>query len=70
MKPDGAMDIFHGLKKKGESGDSFSRRLLEREVSVVPGNLFGDYPDYIRISLGQPRETIVEGVRRMGELLS
>ncbi|MDV3293639.1 MAG: aminotransferase class I/II-fold pyridoxal phosphate-dependent enzyme [Nitrososphaerales archaeon] len=70
FKPDGAMYVFPRIGKPPESGDSFSEKLLERGVSVAPGSVFGDYRDFIRISLGQPREQIVEGIRRMGELLA
>lgn len=69
FKPDGAMYVFPRIKKQAESGDSFSDKLLGRGVSVAPGSIFGDYRDFFRISLGQPRESIVEGIRRMGELL-
>ncbi len=68
-RPDGAMYFFPKLRKPGWNGNRFVDSLLERGVSVTPGLAFGDYPDFFRISLGQPRETILEGIRRMGELL-
>lgn len=70
VRPDGAMYVFPKLKKLGESADSFSERLLAKGVSVAPGSIFGDYEDFFRISLGQPKEAIIEGVRRMGGLLA
>jgi aspartate/methionine/tyrosine aminotransferase len=70
VKPDGAMYVFPGLKKGGETGDSFSEKLLTNGVSVVPGSVFGDYEDFFRISLGQPKEVITNGIRKMGELLA
>lgn len=70
VKPDGAMYVFPRLKKLDESGDSFSDRLLTKGVSVAPGSVFGDYRDFFRISLGQPKKSIVEGVKLMGELLT
>ncbi|MDG6953110.1 MAG: aminotransferase class I/II-fold pyridoxal phosphate-dependent enzyme [Nitrososphaerota archaeon] len=70
FRPDGAMYFFPRLRKQGWSGDRFVESLLERGVSVTPGLAFGDYPDFFRISLGQPKETILEGVRRMGDLLA
>lgn len=68
-KPEGAMYVFPRIKT-GETGDSFAERLLEKGVSVTPGTAFGDYPDFFRISLGQPKEKILQGVGRIGELLS
>lgn len=70
FRPDGAIYFFPRLRKQGWDGDRFANSLLERGVSVTPGLAFGDYPDFFRVSLGQPRETILEGVRRMGDLLA
>jgi transitional endoplasmic reticulum ATPase len=70
FRPEGAMYVFPRIKKQGESGGSFCEKLLGRGVSVAPGSTFGDYEDSFRISLGQRRESIVEGIRRMGELLA
>jgi aspartate aminotransferase len=70
VKPDGAMYFFPALRDHDGTGDSFAAELLEKGVSVTPGSSFGDYPKSFRISLGQPEETLLEGVRRMGELLA
>ncbi len=69
VKPDGAMYFFPRLRNRPGGGDSFAAELLGRGVSVTPGSSFGDYGDFFRISLGQPRETIIEGVRRIGKAL-
>ena len=69
FRPDGAMYFFPRLRKRGWDGNRFVNALLERGVSVTPGPAFGDYPDFFRVSLGQPRDTLLEGVRRMGDLL-
>lgn len=68
-KPDGAMYLFPRIRS-GESGEAFAERLLTKGVSVTPGVAFGDYPDFFRISLGRPKDDIIEGIRRMGGLLS
>jgi aspartate aminotransferase len=68
-RPDGAIYVFPRLKS-GESGDSFSDRMLTRGVSVAPGSVFGNYADFFRISLGQPTEIIIEGIKEMGEALA
>jgi aspartate aminotransferase len=65
-KPDGAMYIFPRSKARGFSSQKFADELLQKErVSVIPGTAFGAYPEFFRISLGQPAETLTEGIRRM-----
>jgi aspartate aminotransferase len=68
-RPDGAMYAFLRIRT-GETGDSFAERLLEKGVSVTPGTAFGDYPTFFRISLGQPKDKILQGIGRMGKLLN
>ncbi|MDV3244062.1 MAG: aminotransferase class I/II-fold pyridoxal phosphate-dependent enzyme [Nitrososphaerales archaeon] len=69
-EPDGGMYYFPMLAKAGMNAAEFGTRLLnEKGVSVTPGTAFGDYPRHFRISLGQPKELLVDGIRRMGELL-
>ena len=70
VKPDGAMYFFPRLRKPGLTGGRFAESLLQRGVTVTPGTAFGAYEDFFRISLGQPKEVIIEGVRRMGDLLA
>jgi aspartate aminotransferase len=68
-RPDGAMYVFPGIKS-GETGAAFSDRLIEKGVTVTPGTAFGDYEAFFRISLGQRKSVILEGIKRMGALLS
>ncbi|QQG48533.1 MAG: aminotransferase class I/II-fold pyridoxal phosphate-dependent enzyme [archaeon] len=69
-KPEGAMYFFPRLKRYRGGGERFCDDLLEKGVSVTPGTSFGDYHDFFRISLGQPEETVLEGVSRIGGLLA
>ncbi len=46
--PEGAFYIFLKIPM---DGFAFSRKLLKRDVAVFPGSMFGNYPDFIRISL-------------------
>lgn len=70
-KPDGAMYVFPRIDVEGIDGSEFAVKLLEKKnVSVAPGGAFGNYFNYFRISLGQPKESLLEGVRRIGEFLS
>lgn len=50
-------------------GDAVAQRLREDGIIVDPGSSFGESTrDYIRINLGAPAETLVDGVRRIVEL--
>ena len=70
-RPDGGIYVFPGVAADVPEPSKFAGRLLrEKGVTVVPGNSFGDYPEFFRVSLGGPTESILEGVRLMGELLS
>ncbi len=70
VKPDGAMYVFPEGTREAFDSPSFTMELLERKgTTITPGTGFGDYPRCFRISLGQSKETIVQGIRNMGELL-
>jgi len=62
-EPDGAFYLFVRTKTEGLG---FAERLLEKGVSVFPGIVFGDYRNFIRISLVSPK--LQEGLRRINEL--
>jgi aspartate aminotransferase len=70
IRPEGGLYVFPKVNKQGETGDSFSTRILRKGVSVTPGSIFGDYADFFRVALCQPEKSIIEGVRRMGEVLA
>ncbi|MGA2666070.1 MAG: aminotransferase class I/II-fold pyridoxal phosphate-dependent enzyme [Nitrososphaerales archaeon] len=70
VKPDGAMYVFPQGRDPAFDATAFTMRLLEEKgVTISPGSGFGDYPRCFRISLGGSRETIVEGIGKIGELL-
>lgn len=75
-KPDGGVYIFLKRKREAETdhfdSTQFSLELLKQQgVAVCPGSVFGDrYNDFVRISLYQPKEILLEGIRRLGEALS
>jgi aspartate aminotransferase len=71
VKPDGAMYVFPQARKEGFDAAAFTMKLLEEKgVTISPGTGFGDYPRAFRISLGGSDETIVQGIRKIGELLA
>jgi len=68
--PDGAMYVFPQVRKADFDSSAFAMRLLEEMgVSMVPGSGFGNYPRCFRLSLGNSKEAITEGIRKIGELL-
>ncbi|AHF79885.1 pyridoxal phosphate-dependent aminotransferase [Thermococcus paralvinellae] len=62
-EPDGAFYLFVRI---GIDGLSFAEKLLEKGVSVFPGIAFGDYGDFIRISLVSSR--LEEGLKIIKEV--
>ncbi|MEM1922439.1 MAG: aminotransferase class I/II-fold pyridoxal phosphate-dependent enzyme [Nitrososphaerota archaeon] len=70
VKPDGGMYVFPKIGDKGFDSAQFSLNLLERSrVAVAPGTAFGDYPEYIRISVGLGEEDLRRGLQILIENL-
>ncbi len=54
-----------GLRDAGELAELLAR---EAGVLVVPGTVFGDWPEYIRVSLTHPEARLREAVKRIAEV--
>jgi len=50
IEPDGAMYLFARTKHKDFDATKFSEKLLERGVAIAPGEGFGDYKEFFRIT--------------------
>jgi len=50
IEPDGAMYLFAKTKYKDFDATKFSEKLLERGVAIAPGDGFGDYKEFFRIT--------------------
>lgn len=50
IEPDGAMYLFAKTKYKDFDATKFSEQLLERGVAIAPGEGFGDYKEFFRIT--------------------
>ena len=50
IKPDGAMYLFAKTKYKNFDATKFSEKLLEYGVAIAPGEGFGDYKEFFRIT--------------------
>ena len=50
IEPDGAMYLFAKTKHKDFDATKFSEKLLEQGVAIAPGEGFGDYKEFFRIT--------------------
>jgi len=50
VEPDGAMYLFAKTKYKNFDATEFSEKLLEHGVAIAPGEGFGDYKEFFRIT--------------------
>ena len=73
IEPKGAFYLFIRVPTRHndpQPGSTFARELLDsHDVAVVPGAAFRT-PEWIRISYAAPMEDVVEGVRKVVDLLS
>ena len=67
--PDGAMYLFARINQKGFDGVEFANSALEKGLAVAPGEGFGNYKNFIRISACQDEETLVEGMNILGSMM-
>jgi aspartate aminotransferase len=68
--PDGAMYIFARINKEGFNGVQFANSALEKGLAVAPGEGFGDYKNFIRISACQNEKILVEGMNILSKIMS
>ena len=68
--PDGAMYIFAKINEKGFDGVEFANNSLEKGLAVAPGEGFGNYKNFIRISACQDEKTLMEGMVILGNIMS
>ena len=59
--PDGAMYIFARMKSNINTSE-LAEKLLEHGLAVAPGNGFGDYRHFFRISACVEKEKLIEGM--------
>ena len=51
IEPDGSMYLFARTKHKNFDATKFSEKLLEHGVAIAPGEGFGDYKEFFRITV-------------------
>lgn len=71
LKPKGAFYIFINCKKLGMKSAELADYLLENaKIALVPGDVFGPGGEgYLRMSFANSYENIVEGCKRLGEVV-
>ena len=69
IEPDGAMYIFAKIKNESFDGTEFSNKLLDYGLAVAPGEGFGDYKDFIRISACQDEKKLTDGMDILDNVL-
>ncbi|MEM3736652.1 MAG: pyridoxal phosphate-dependent aminotransferase, partial [Candidatus Bathyarchaeia archaeon] len=69
-RPEGAMFIFPKFDLEGFDSRAFAKSLLrEAKVAVTPGEAFGRYPEYLRLSVATSKLKIREAMRRINSYL-
>ena len=68
--PDGAMYIFAQINKEGFDGVNFANKALEKGLAIAPGEGFGNYKNFIRISACQDEKTLIEGMNILNDMTS
>ena len=67
--PDGAMYLFARINQEGFDGVKFANIALEKGLAVAPGEGFGDYKNFIRISACQDEKTLIGGMNILNEIM-
>lgn len=62
VEPDGAMYVFPRVDITGFNADQFVENALDQGLALTPGSGFGSYPNFLRISAGQPEDVIEQGM--------
>ena len=68
IEPDGAMYLFAKTKYKDFDATKFSEKLLEHGVAIAPGEGFGDYKEFFRLTaIDETR--LIEGMKILDTVL-
>lgn len=68
--PDGAMYIFARVNQEGFDGVQFANSTLEKGLAIAPGEGFGNYKNFIRISACQDEKVLIEGMNILKDIIS
>jgi aspartate aminotransferase len=68
--PDGAMYLFARVNQDEFDGVQFANSTLEKGLAVAPGEGFGDYKNFIRISACQDEKILIDGMNILNNIMS
>lgn len=69
ISPDGAMYLYARVSREGFDGMRFANGLLDRGLAIAPGEGFGDYRNFIRISACQDENVLMQGMDILSDVL-
>ena len=69
VEPDGAIYIFAKVRKDNFDTIAFTNKLLDLGVAIAPGEAFGNYQNFVRISVCQPEDLLNKGMQIIDETL-
>ena len=69
LRPDGAMYLFAKVNKERFDGIEFANKTLEKGLAIAPGEGFGNYKNFIRISACQEKDTLMDGMNILDDIL-
>ncbi len=68
--PDGAMYLFARVKQDDFDSVQFANSALEKGLAIAPGEGFGDYKNFIRISACQDEKILINGMNILKDIMS
>lgn len=69
MNPNGAMYLFATVDQDDFDGTKFANTCLESGLAVAPGEGFGSYNEFFRLSACQDEKTLIEGMSKLDHIL-
>jgi aspartate aminotransferase len=64
------MYLFAKIRKENFNATDFTNRLLDQGVAIAPGEAFGNYQNFVRISACQPEKLLSDGMQVIKRALS
>jgi len=64
------MYIFARVNQDGFDGVQFANSTLEKGLAVAPGEGFGNYKNFIRISACQDEKMLIDGMNILRDIIT
>ena len=69
VEPDGGMYLFAKIRKENFDSVEFTNKLLDHGVAIAPGEGFGNYQGFVRISACQTEDILNQGMQVIDDVL-